>query len=165
MSKARNERLQQGGQLCCVGIVEPDNPHHYIFNTDRVLLRGQGGARLLGQIPGNDLEHILLFDQGITIHLQDRQKYLIDLIATDRFAGNHGHPSLHFRVDDNGLAKIIRGPVDKLSNLGIFHGQRNLLGQGRRRAGQQQAHQQRQSPHHATARSNGSQQRLRQGKF
>jgi hypothetical protein len=62
------------------------------------------------------------------MHLEDRQKYLVDLVTVHRPRGNHGNLALHPRVNNKIPVGHLGNRADQGADIGIFQVKRHFRG-------------------------------------
>ena len=101
---------------------------------------GDGHGRGARVLVADNAQHATGAHGGVTVHIENGEKQIVQLAGIDRFGGDHFDFALDVGIDhDRGLGRFGH-KADQLLDIGVFQVEREVLGQ--RRAGHREQHSQ-----------------------
>ena len=119
---------QDRDQLGSSNIIDLHHPGNHLIATTGTAITGSRDSVLLGVDIRHDLDDFTAGDCSKTMHLEDRQKYLVDLLTAHGPRGNHGDLALYPRVDNEILVGHLGHRFNQGADIGIFQVKRHRLG-------------------------------------
>ena len=129
MALLRHQRPEDRHQLCGGDIVHLHHARNHLVTAHRRLVTDRRYAILLGIDVGYDFDHLAARHGSETMHLEDGEKHLVDLVAVHRPGRDHGHLALHPGVYDEVSVGDLGDRADQGADIGILQVQGHGLGQ------------------------------------